>query len=243
MDFDVERFMAILRGEDVDEMPGMQEEMPRSGNMAAPKPTRTSGAGKNGKASKASVSWQDDETGGEAGGKTQRGDGGEEATDEEVAGEDGEETGECLEIGEAGFDEIVAAMDDELGASKVGATFETLASNHPLGKGNGRDGGGASGGGGEGGGQGAGATASGDGVGEGEDEGEGEEGTRAVPGSLQDVDLDLNLLKNLIQSCNAQEGLAGPFSNLLGELGVDVDLPASTAEAMGRLDREGEGGI
>jgi hypothetical protein len=52
----------------------------------------------------------------------------------------------------------------------------------------------------------------------------------------------LNLLKNLIQSCNAQEGLAGPFSNLLGELGVDVDLPASTAEAMGRLDREEEGG-
>ena len=41
------------------------------------------------------------------------------------------------------------------------------------------------------------------------------------------VDLDLNLVKNLLDSYSAQNGLAGPVSNLLGSMGLalpdDVD--------------------
>ena len=36
------------------------------------------------------------------------------------------------------------------------------------------------------------------------------------------VNLDLNLLKNALASFEAQEGLAGPISNMLGSLGVSL---------------------
>ena len=43
------------------------------------------------------------------------------------------------------------------------------------------------------------------------------------------VDLDFNLVKNLLASYSAQDGLAGPVSNLLGAMGLslpeDADAP------------------
>ena len=39
---------------------------------------------------------------------------------------------------------------------------------------------------------------------------------------LRPVDLDLNLVKNLLASYSAQQGLAGPVSNLLGSMGLKL---------------------
>ena len=46
------------------------------------------------------------------------------------------------------------------------------------------------------------------------------EGSSAVP--LQPIDLDMNLVKNLLKSVAAQQGAAGPASNLAGLLGLDL---------------------
>lgn len=40
------------------------------------------------------------------------------------------------------------------------------------------------------------------------------------------VDVDINLVKNLLDSYSAQDGMAGPASNILGSMGVNV--PADT---------------
>ncbi|KAL5473969.1 hypothetical protein EMCRGX_G028539 [Ephydatia muelleri] len=42
--------------------------------------------------------------------------------------------------------------------------------------------------------------------------------------SPQPVDIDFNLVKNLLDSYGAQEGMAGPASNILQSLGVDIPL-------------------
>jgi hypothetical protein len=39
---------------------------------------------------------------------------------------------------------------------------------------------------------------------------------------FQPVDIDLNTVKNLLESYGAQEGLAGPTSNILGSMGVTI---------------------
>ena len=53
---------------------------------------------------------------------------------------------------------------------------------------------------------------------EGEEQGEGDEGgSEVLP-----VDINLNLVKNLLQSYSAQDGLAGPVSNLLGSMGLTL---------------------
>ncbi|KAL4240442.1 hypothetical protein ACF0H5_001234 [Mactra antiquata] len=39
---------------------------------------------------------------------------------------------------------------------------------------------------------------------------------------FQPVDIDLNTVKNLLESYGAQEGLAGPTSNILGSMGVNI---------------------
>lgn len=39
---------------------------------------------------------------------------------------------------------------------------------------------------------------------------------------FQPVDIDLNTVKNLLESYGAQEGLAGPASNILGSMGVNI---------------------
>ena len=44
------------------------------------------------------------------------------------------------------------------------------------------------------------------------------------PSSPQPVDIDFNLVKNLLDSYSAQEGMAGPASNILQSLGVDIPL-------------------
>ena len=46
------------------------------------------------------------------------------------------------------------------------------------------------------------------------------EGSSAVP--LRPIDLDMNLVKNLLKSVAAQQGAAGPASNLAGLLGLDL---------------------
>ena len=43
-----------------------------------------------------------------------------------------------------------------------------------------------------------------------------------VGGALQPVDVDLNLVKNLLESYTSQEGGAGPASNILQSLGVHI---------------------
>lgn len=43
---------------------------------------------------------------------------------------------------------------------------------------------------------------------------------------IQPLDLDLNLVTNLLESLSCQEGLAGPASNLLQSLGIN--LPANS---------------
>lgn len=39
---------------------------------------------------------------------------------------------------------------------------------------------------------------------------------------MQAVDLDLNLVKNIFESFNAQHGGPGPTSNLLGSMGIKL---------------------
>ena len=45
---------------------------------------------------------------------------------------------------------------------------------------------------------------------------------------FREVDVDFNMVKNLLASYSAQQGLAGPTSTLLGALGIslpDDDVP------------------
>ena len=104
-------------------------------------------------------------------------------------------------------------MDDELNQTKVGKSFARLPAAHPLGAGD------------------AGTGA------EGKEEGEEGEGEEGGPEATGEVNLDLNLLQNLLNSCDAQEGMPGPFSNLLGELGLDV--PTDVTAAIGKLEGRG----
>lgn len=46
---------------------------------------------------------------------------------------------------------------------------------------------------------------------------------------IQPLDLDLNLVTNLLESLSCQAGLAGPASNLLQSLGIN--LPANSDPA------------
>ena len=43
-----------------------------------------------------------------------------------------------------------------------------------------------------------------------------------VGGALQPVDVDFNLIKNLLESYTSQEGGAGPASNILQSLGIQI---------------------
>ena len=43
-------------------------------------------------------------------------------------------------------------------------------------------------------------------------------------GALEPVDLDMNLVRSLLKSVSAQQGLAGPAGNLAGLLGIDIPL-------------------
>ncbi|KAL3926063.1 MAG: hypothetical protein SGPRY_003482 [Prymnesium sp.] len=47
-------------------------------------------------------------------------------------------------------------------------------------------------------------------------------GEADIEEEYQPVDLDLNLVKNLLASYSSQHGLAGPVSNLLGTMGLDL---------------------
>jgi hypothetical protein len=40
--------------------------------------------------------------------------------------------------------------------------------------------------------------------------------------SLAPVDVDLNLVKNLLESYSLQQGEAGPVGNLMGQLGISL---------------------
>ena len=44
----------------------------------------------------------------------------------------------------------------------------------------------------------------------------------AAAEAMRPVDLDLNLVKNLLESYSSQQGLAGPVSNLLGSMGLSL---------------------
>lgn len=44
---------------------------------------------------------------------------------------------------------------------------------------------------------------------------------RGVDGE-DEIDVDLNLMKNMLESFSAQNGLAGPTSNLIGSLGLNL---------------------
>ncbi|XP_073541765.1 protein ecdysoneless homolog [Phyllobates terribilis] len=59
---------------------------------------------------------------------------------------------------------------------------------------------------------------------------EAEEEVDADESDLAPVDVDLNLVTNLLESCSSQSGLAGPASNLLQSLGVH--LPDNTDQEM-----------
>ena len=39
---------------------------------------------------------------------------------------------------------------------------------------------------------------------------------------FEPVDIDLNMVKNLLESYGAQDGLAGPTSNVLGAMGIPL---------------------
>ena len=45
---------------------------------------------------------------------------------------------------------------------------------------------------------------------------------------FQPIDVDLNAVKNLLQSYNAQQGLAGPASNILSSMGVHMPQDSDT---------------
>ena len=48
---------------------------------------------------------------------------------------------------------------------------------------------------------------------------------------FQPVDIDLNTVKNLLQSYGAQEGLSGPASNILGSMGVFIPPNEDTLDS------------
>lgn len=57
-------------------------------------------------------------------------------------------------------------------------------------------------------------------------------GSRSIDDEDDDfkpVDIDMTVVKNMLQSLESQQGLAGPASNILGSMGIGV--PAPTAEA------------
>lgn len=51
-------------------------------------------------------------------------------------------------------------------------------------------------------------------------------GSEQTEEEIQPLDLDLNLVTNLLESLSCQAGLAGPASNLLQSLGIN--LPANS---------------
>ena len=108
-------------------------------------------------------------------------------------GEDGEEEGE---EGEETMKDIMAAMDAELREKQVGADFE-LEPNTKAAAG--------------------GAKPSGT-----KHDGSSEAGANPDDDPARPVDLDLNLVKNLMESYSSQAGLSGPVSNLLGSLGITL---------------------
>jgi hypothetical protein len=160
------------------------------------------------------VAAQDEEEEGEEG---EEGDEDEE-DDEDGEGEEGEEGGE--DEGES-LASLMAAMDVELRQRQAGGPdfeLETPAATGaapavsgathargapPPGSDERNQGGGAGGVGG------AGAAGAGD-------------GDAADEAELRPVDLDLNLVKNLLESYSSQQGLAGPVSNLLGSMGLSL---------------------
>ncbi|KAJ1736075.1 hypothetical protein LPJ61_000218 [Coemansia biformis] len=51
--------------------------------------------------------------------------------------------------------------------------------------------------------------------------------SEAAADSLPDVNVDLNLVRNIVESFRAQEGLAGPAGTLLGQAGIRLPPPGS----------------
>jgi hypothetical protein len=49
----------------------------------------------------------------------------------------------------------------------------------------------------------------------------------AATSELEPIDLNINLVKNLLDSYAAQHGEAGPVSNLLGSLGIKLPTPGA----------------
>lgn len=56
------------------------------------------------------------------------------------------------------------------------------------------------------------------------------QGTSKAPGDVEEeftpVDVDINLVKSLIDSFSSQEGLPGPATNLLGLMGLQLPQDA-----------------
>ena len=46
-----------------------------------------------------------------------------------------------------------------------------------------------------------------------------------IDDDFKPVNVDLNVVQNLLESYNAQQGLAGPASNILGSMGVTLPTP------------------
>lgn len=44
------------------------------------------------------------------------------------------------------------------------------------------------------------------------------------------VDIDMTVVKNMLQSLESQQGLAGPASNIFGSMGISVPAPRAVAE-------------
>ena len=120
-------------------------------------------------------------------------------------GEEGEYQGEEGEEGEmeAPLEALMAAMDLQLQQQQKGPDFE-LEGSHP-----------ARGA--------AGAAGAPEGLADGDEAGAPDEAHRPV-------DVDFNLVKNMLASYSSQAGLAGPASNLLGLMGVQLpDAPGTEA--------------
>jgi len=62
--------------------------------------------------------------------------------------------------------------------------------------------------------------------------------SEATEPSVGPIDLDVNLVKNILESVGAQHGLAGPISNLLGSL--HLSLPAIAADDVEDVSSEEE---
>ncbi|KAJ2777976.1 hypothetical protein H4R18_004876 [Coemansia javaensis] len=70
----------------------------------------------------------------------------------------------------------------------------------------------------------------------------GESFARGGPGAgegLADVDVDLNLVRNMIESFRAQEGLPGPAGTLLGQAGIRLPPPGDDASGSEHEDGDG----